>query len=155
MPHSNMSVRNGGVRKSDVSDALVPGITRTIRTAGGKGSLSDAIDASTKTIDRALTGESMPEFHTLLNMAAVDQTALNEALALVGLTATPLRAQPANDMSLLSALTGAGAELAKRLLDGFLCHRDKGELAEIFRALIPGMQSIVDENDRLKSGRAA
>lgn len=148
MTRCTMSVRNAGVRKSEVSDALAPGIMRAVRAAGGKGSLSDAIDASTKTVDRALTGETVPEFHTLLAVAAVEPTALNEALALVGLIATPLRADPANDMTLLSALTGAGAEVARLLLDGLLCHRDQATLAETFRKVIPMMQAVVDAHDR-------
>ncbi len=134
--------------KAQVQDAIGAGLARAVRTAGGQGSLADRIETSPDTIRRALSGETTPQPHVLIGSLIAEPTALNEALALVGLTATPLRAEPANDMTLLSRLTGAGADVAQMLLDGLLCHRDQAALAERFRALIPMMQAVVDAADR-------
>lgn len=147
MTHRSMSVRNGPPSKSDVSTALAVGLSRTIRTAGGKGTLADSMDTSTKTLDRALTGETIPELHTALAALLTDPTALDEVLKLYGGRFALLRADAANDMTLAADLSHTVTEFLKRLADGKRCHIDTAVLAELFRRLIPQMQAVVDEHD--------
>lgn len=147
MTHRPMSVRKGPVPKSEVSAALAVGLSRAIRNAGGKGTLADSMDASVKTLDRALTGDSVPELHTALNALNADATALDEVLRLYGFRAAPLRADAANDMTLAAELSNTVTEFLKRLSDGKRCHLDTAVLAELFRRLIPQMQAVVDEHD--------
>ncbi len=147
MPHRITSVRNGGVSKSDVSAALAVGWSRAVR-ATGKGTFADKIDSSTKTIDRALIGETLPELHTALASLSADPTALDEVAALYGVRFCPLTVQAANDLELVGNLSQTVTEFLHRLSDGTRCHRDTAILADLFRRVIPQMQAIVDEHDR-------
>lgn len=133
--------------KSDVSDALAAGLARAIRTAGGKGTLADCMGTSTKTLDRALTGETLPELHTALAALLSDITALDEVFKLYGVHVALNQIAAANDMELAASMSNTVTEFLKRLADGKRCHVDTGVLAELFRRLIPQMQSIVDEHD--------
>ncbi|PZT91970.1 MAG: hypothetical protein DI625_14650 [Sphingomonas sp.] len=145
---AGMSAAPRPVAKAQVSDAIASGLHRAIKAAGGKGACADRMEVDPKTLNRQLSGESTLDATNMLAMLSVDRTSMNDALALYGLIATPKTAQAANDMELLASLTGAGAEMVRRLLDGLLCHKDKAALAELFRPLIPAMQAIVDEHDK-------
>jgi DNA-binding phage protein len=147
MASRSMSVRNNLPNKAEVSQALAIGLSRAIRTAGGKGSLADGMDTSTKTLDRALTGETLPELHTALAATQTDLTALDEVFKLYGFHASLNRVEAANDMELAASMSSTVTEFLKRLSDGKRCHIDTGVLAELFRRLIPQMQALVDEHD--------
>lgn len=132
--------------KTDVSRALGAAWGRSIHRLG-KGTFADKIDATPRTIDRALTGDSVPELHTALASLLADPCALEEVLSLYGFTATPKRSQPANDMALAAGLGHSLAEFIDRLRDGKRCHVDTAVLAALFLELIPQMQAIVDEDE--------
>ncbi|WP_439538704.1 hypothetical protein [Sphingomonas sp.] len=102
---------------------------------------------STKTLDRALTGDTVPELHNGLAVLCADTTALDEVLKLYGGRFALIRADAANDMALAADLSNGVTEFLKRLADGKRCHIDTGVIAELFRHLIPQMQAIVDEHD--------
>lgn len=134
--------------KSDVSGALAAGWARI--SAGRKGAFADNLEITTKTVDRALTGESVPELHTAFNSLADDPTALDELCSLYGVTMVPRRSQAANDMELAAGLGHSLSELIDRLRDGRRCHIDTLALAELFRPLIPQMRAVVDDADELR-----
>ncbi len=113
----------------------------------GKGAFADAAEFDQVTINRALTGPSLPSAEHLLNSLAADPTSLTEVLALYGLKASPAIADPANDFALAAELGHTLAELIDRLRDGKRCHVDTAVLAALFRHLIPQMQAVVDEAD--------
>lgn len=121
-----------------------------VSNALGKGAFADAAEFDEVTISRAMRGPSLPSAEHLLNSLVADPTALNEALALYGLIAAPKNAQAANDMDLVTSLSGSVAEYLKCIADGKRCHVDTAVLAQLFRPLIPQMQAIVDEADRIK-----
>lgn len=137
--------------KAQVSGAIAAGWARV--SAGRKGAFADAIDVDLKTVNRALTGESVPELHTALNSLADDPTALDEVLALYGVTTTPRRPQSGTDMELMGRLGHTLAEYIDRMRDGKRCHNDTLALAVLFRPLIPQMAAIVDEADALRGVR--
>src|SRR5690606_34092622 len=119
-------------------------------SAGRKGAFADNIDVDTKTVNRALTGETVPELHTALNSLADDPTALDELFALYNGSFVPRRCAPgASDMELAAGLGHSLSELIDRLRDGKLCHIDTLALAELFRPLVPQMQAVVAEADEL------
>lgn len=142
------SVQNRPASKSHVSDALSSGLSRAVATAGGKGACADRMEVEPKTLSRWLGGETMPELHLAAGALSVDRTALNDVLALYGLTATPKVAEAANDMALVGALSNSVTEFLRLIADGKRCHIDTAVLATLFRPLIPQMQSIVDEHDK-------
>lgn len=113
----------------------------------GKGVFADAADFDTVTLNRALTGPSLPSAEHLLNSLVADPTALSEVLALYGLKASPAVADPANDFELAAQLGHTLAEMIDRMRDGKRCHVDTAVLASLFRQLIPQMQAVVEEDD--------
>lgn len=134
------------VPKTKLSSAISAAWGR-VSNSLGKGAFADKMDASTKTIDRALTGPSLPDAENLLNSLAADPSALDEVLALYGLQVRIKKAEAANDMDLVASLSGTVAEYLERIRDGKRCHVDTAVLAKLFRPLIPQMQAIVDEHD--------
>ncbi len=137
------------VSKSKLSAALGAAWGRVANSIG-RGTLADKAGMDEQTVKRAVSGPSLPAAEHLLNSLVADPTALQEVLALYGVKAVPLVAEPANDMSLATALAQSVAEYLSRLADGKRCHIDTGVLANLFRPLIPQMQAIVDEADRAK-----
>ena len=113
----------------------------------GKGSMADRMEVNAKTIDRAMAGPSLPDAENLLNSLIADPSALDEVLKLYGLKVVPNVANAANDMALVTSLSGTVAEYLQRIADGKRCHVDTAVLAELFRPLLPQMQAIVDEHD--------
>jgi hypothetical protein len=132
--------------KTKLSAAVSAGWSRAANKLG-QGAFADAADMDSVTVRRGISGPSLPAGENLLNSLAADPTALNEALALYGLIATPKQAQAANDMALAAGLGHGLAELIERLRDGKRCHVDTAILAALFRELIPQMQAVVDEAD--------
>lgn len=124
-------------------------------TANRKGEFADRLEISTGTVDNALTGKTVPEFHTGWNALLFDPTALDEVAKLYGVKITPLQRCAANDMQLAGELSGALTEFLTRLADGKRCHVDTAVIAELFRQLIPQMQVIVDEHDASKGVEVA
>lgn len=143
-------VRPAAPAKSDVSDALAVGWARASRTLG-KGAMADSIGASTKTIDRALTGETLPELHTALASLHAEESALDEVFALYGFE-RPRRknAQAANDLATVSGLSSVVAHFCEALSDGSRDHRETLELAELVRKVMPSLTAILDDAARLR-----
>ncbi|MBY8333146.1 hypothetical protein [Qipengyuania pacifica] len=138
--------------KTNLSRALSAAWGR-VSNALGKGTFADKAGfGDTVTINRALTGPSLPSSENLLNSLAADPNALEEVFALYGLDSPrPKNAQPANDMDLVTNLSGTVAEYLQRLADGKRCHVDTAVLAKLFRPLIPQMQAIVDEDAKRRA----
>lgn len=135
--------------KSDVSGKLAASWARV--AAGKKGAMADAIGAGTKTIDRALTGETVPELHTALNSLAFDLTALDEVLALYGLKVTPLASEAANDLHTISSLSNLAGRFASALEDGHRDHRETCEIADAARPLMTALAAICSEADAVRA----
>ena len=132
--------------KTNLSAAISAGWSRCAN-AIGRGTFTDKADCDPVTLRRGIAGPSLPAAEHLLNSLAADPTALNEALALYGLIAIPNDVQEANDMALVTGLSGAVAEYLKRIADNKRCHVDEAVLATMFRPLIPQMQAIVEADN--------
>jgi hypothetical protein len=134
--------------KAEVSGALAAGWARV--SAGRKGAFADNLEIDTKTVNRALTGETVPELHTAFNSLADDPTALDELGSLYGISFVVRRTHGAADLELAAGLGHSLSQLIDRLRDGKRCHIDTLALAELFRPLIPQMQAVVAEADELR-----
>lgn len=132
--------------KTKLSEALSAAWGRVAHSIG-KGTFADRAEFDIVTINRALTGPSLPAAENLFNSLVADQTALDEVLNLYGLRASPAVASPANDLELAAGLGHTLAELIERLRDGKRCHADTAVLAALFRQLMPQMQAVVNEDD--------
>lgn len=134
--------------KTDVSGALAAGWARV--SAGRKGAFADNLDIDAKTVNRTLTGETVPELHTAFNSLADNPTALDELCALYGVSIVARTACGTTGMDLAASLGRSLSELIERLRDGRIDHIDTLALAELFRPLIPQMQAVVAEADGLR-----
>src|SRR5690606_36293749 len=94
---SEIRMRSANVRpnapcsKARVSAALSQGWARVGGTR--KGAMADVMEVDPKTINRALTGENLPELHTAFNSLLFDATALSKVAALYGFCIVPQRSQ--------------------------------------------------------------
>lgn len=149
MPDNQVRPKTAPV-KSDVSAALSVAWARASRRAG-KGAMADKIGTSTKTIDRALTGETVPELHTALASLLADESALDEVFALYGLNRPRwAHSAAANDLHTVSNLTGLASTFCRALEDGDRDHRETLELADLIRSLKPALAAILAEADHIR-----
>lgn len=151
MPPDPGHVRaNRAPGRAHVSAALALAWSRV--SSGCKGSFADAVGLSAKSVNRAITEETLPELDHALASILFDPTALAEVMALYGFRLVRVDAQPGADMELVTAMARTVPEYLNRLADGQRCHVDTMELAMLFRPLIPQLQQIVNEADRLRRG---
>jgi len=135
--------------KSDVQGKLAAGWARVM--AGRKGEFVDAIDSSPATVNRALTGDSLPELHTALNSLAFDATALDEVFSLYGVKIVPIEVSAANDLATISSLSNLAGQFAAALEDGVRDHRETCQLADAIRPLMKALSAICSEADAVRA----
>lgn len=150
MTQRSKSVLMDRPSKAKVSDALAQDWTGVV-ARHNRASLADGIDADTKTVNRAITGESMPLLHTALASLLVDPNALDRVLALYGFRLTPLDRQAANDMHTIAGLSDLITQFCKALEDGMRDHRETCQLADSIRPLMLALASIVEQADQIRS----
>lgn len=146
---TDIQVRPAIHSKSDVSARLIAGWARIIVTHG-KGKFADKLDIDTKTVGRAMSGESTPELHTVFNSLAVDPTALDEVAALYGVEIRPKHTAAANDMETVADLSHLVGKWVEALSDGHRCHRETLELANVMRPLLHRLNAVCAEADGLR-----
>jgi len=149
-PDNPVVPKRGPISEQQFHTALVAGLGRVAQKTG-RGALADKSGRTTRALDKLFSGASTDTSgRGLLDFLNADATALDEVAALYGFCLTPRRADPANDMDLVTNLSRTVAEYLGRIADGKRCHIDTAVLANLFRPLIPQMQAIVDESDRTK-----
>lgn len=155
MPHRNNVVPKRAVHKEDVSAALSEAWFRTARSIGGKGTLADRVGSTTKTVDNAIAGKTLPELHTALNSLLACPTALDEVFRLYGGRFVPFTSQAANDFSTIAALNHGIGEWVNALSDMRRDHNETVQLADLFRPLVTQLSALIQEADEIRRGRAA
>lgn len=137
-----------------MSDALSVSWARAANKIG-KGTLADHLGLrDPKLINRALTGETVPELHTALNSLRADDTALDEVFHLYGFH--PPRAmdlEARHDMETVSDLSATVARWLESLRDGKRDHRETLALADLIREVLPPLTLILDEADRIRGAK--
>jgi len=149
MPQRVNHVRLDPIGKSDTSDALAESWARVSRRLG-KGAFADKLGVDSKTINRALTGETLPELHTALNSLRADPTALDEVFKLYGFEVRPAHSNAANDHDTLAGISRLAGKWIEALADGTRDHRETCALADAIRVIIPALSAVVAEADRLR-----
>lgn len=151
MPQCTKQVRPQIRSKSDISGAVAAAWGRLVNKHG-RGALADKLDVTTKTINRALTGENVPSLDTAFNALAIDPTALQEVAALYGYQLCPITCCPGEEETTRARLAHV---LSEWLAVGALTdHRAKCRLADEIRELLPALLGMVAQADGLR-GRAA
>jgi hypothetical protein len=141
--------------KAEVSDALAADWLRLAPT-GKRASFSLNIggDKDGKVVSKAISGEHLPEAHTILNSLVVDPTALFETLQLYNIVAVCVEPGECDDNAAISQMLRAATEYFERMKDGVRDRADTFVLAELFRPLIPAMLCVMREATAMK-GRGA
>lgn len=149
MPETDRQVCPVPRSKMDVSDALGAAWGR-VRMKIGRGKFADGLGIDGKTLSRAVSGETVPELHNVLNSLTVDQTALDEVIALYGMELRPRALSTEDDMRMISALSHLVGQWVDVMTDGIRDHRETLGLADMIRPMLPALQAIVAEADRLR-----
>lgn len=136
--------------KEDVSAALGEAWFRVARQVG-KGTLSDKTGAKCpKTVDNAISGRSVPEFHTVMNSLIACPTALEEVFRLYGGRFVPYMSEAANDYATIAGLNHAMGEWVHFLADFQRSPKETLRLADLLRPLVTALSAITEEADQIK-----
>ncbi len=153
--HCSNSVPKSPPSETKVSNAVATGLLRASQNCGGKGTLADKMEVHSKTVDRALVGDTVPNVRNLFNSLLADPTALDELADLYGVVIRPKSSQAANDLHTAACMANATGSFIEALSDGKRDHRETLALADMFRPLLKMLGAVVEEADRIKSGEAA
>ncbi len=149
MPQTIIQVRPAVRSKADISAALSAGWARIINKTG-RGKFADKLGVDSKTISRALSGEHLPGLDTAFNSLVSDVTALDELAALYGLEIRPRQMCASNDMATIGMLAHLAGQWIEVMADGVRDHRETLEIAAAVRPLVPCLQAVIAEADRLR-----
>lgn len=131
--------------KADVSDALAKDWL-AFAPLGQREQKAPLIGASEgKTLSKAISGEHLPEAHTILNTLGVDPAGLFHTLSLFGGVFVPCRAISGEDYATIRKMLHAATEYMDRMQDGRRCHVDTAALAKQLVPLVPAMLAIIQE----------
>ena len=153
MSATTSSAKTGPLSKDMVQAKLTQAWGRTIadKFEGNKTAFAARVGCCSTTIENALSGKTVPEFHTALNSLLACPNALDEVAALFGLQLVPREVEMTPDMVTLSHMSKAMAEFIDALSDGKRTHRETLELAEELRPLVPRLTAIIHEAEGLKA----
>lgn len=136
--------------KADVSDALAKDWL-AFAPLGQREQKAPLIGASEgKTLSKAISGEHLPEAHTILNTLGVDPAGLFHTLGLFGGVFVPCRATSSEDYETIRRMMHAATEYLDRMKDGRRCHQDTAALAKVLVPLVPAMLAIIQESNGSK-----
>jgi hypothetical protein len=141
------------ISKEVVQSRLAQSWSRTIAAQfkGNKTAFAAKVGCHPDTVSNALAGNTVPEFHTVLNSLLACPNALDEALSLYGLQLVPRDMELSPDMQTLHHLSKALAEFVDVLRDGKRTHQETLELAEEFRPVVAALTAIIHEAEGLKA----
>jgi hypothetical protein len=131
--------------------ALVSAALSRLVAAHGLGTLSDHAGCGPKTIQNAMGLHSLIELHSLLNVLALDRTALDELLAHFGLKAVALDAADGCEARLLAETADLVAAHARALGDGRIDHREEQALAASARPVVHEWAGRIARADRKRA----
>jgi len=138
--------------KDEVSDALATDWLR-LAPLGQRISFAAKLGVrDSNTVSKAISGEHLPEAHTILNSLVVDQAALFNVFQLYGGVFVPTQPGEVCDMSCISQMLHAATEYLDRMKDGRRDHTDTAALAKLFTPLIPAMLAIIEEANGTRAG---
>lgn len=146
-----MVVRNNRKLTKCRAKALVAtGLQRAAASAGLDGLAIEA-GVTRRCIEKALSHETLPEFHTLLNALDADATVLDESLSEKGFCIMPLEVDFDQDMTVIAELSALLTEWLDAMRDRQRDHKETLRIAARIRQLLPKLRGVVGEADRLRA----
>lgn len=150
---SRQSSAKPPLTKDEVQARLAAAWARTIAQMGGKkATFADALGCHPDTVSNALSGNTVPELHTVLNSLFACPNALDEVIGLYGFILVHKDIALSPDMQTLIMLSEAVTEFIRVLEDQQRIPRETLRLGDLFRPIIPRMLAIVEEADKIKTG---
>lgn len=146
----NSSVPKSPPSETKVSNAVASGLLRASQTCGGKGTLADKMEVHTKTVERAMVGDTVPNVRNLFNSLLADPTSLDELADLYGVVIRPKSSQAANDLHTAACMATAAGSFMEALSDGRRDHNETIALADLFRPLLKMLGAVVEEADTIR-----
>ena len=143
-----------GLTKDRAKELISAGIHRAVLNHGIE-AVAGAAECSRRTIENALSMNTVPEAHTLGNILRLEPTALWEWLAELGFKAVPLDFQMSPDMRTAAEMSDALTLLIRALEDGTRDHSETLALAKKLRPLVPKLAALVAEADKYRVGEKA
>lgn len=119
-------------------------------SANGLSEVALAAGCCERSIQNALSLDTLPSLDAILNAMDLEPTILDELLAAKGLRIAPLHLDAANDLNVAAGVSNIAASICAALSDGKRDHRETLELAKIIRPLLPALSGIVREADELR-----
>lgn len=115
--------------------------------------VTQAAECSRRTIENALSMNTVPELHTLGNILPLEPTVLWEYLSELGFKIVPQDMVLSPDMQTATELSRLLTMLLKAIEDGHRDHSETLKLAPAARALILKLSCIVNEADEHRVGK--
>jgi DNA-binding phage protein len=137
------------VTKDRAKALLASGLHRAV-TASGLAEVALAAGCCERSIQNALSLDTLPSLDIILNAMDLEPTILDELLAAKGLRIAPLHSEAANDLHIAAGASSIAAAICRALTDGQRDHRETLEIAKLIRPHLPALTAIVREADELK-----
>lgn len=145
--------RKRAALSKDAAKSAVSCTLGRLTHAHGTLTVADYAGCHPRTITEAKAENSLPELHLMLNLLALDATALDELLALVGYRLIPAQDTSTCFPSMLADMAGVVSTTASALADGRVDHREEAQIIDQLRPFLPDLNRIVAQHDARKAGR--
>jgi hypothetical protein len=140
--------------KDRTKELISAGLHRAVLNHG-LDTVAKAGDCSPRTLQKAMSLETLPEAHTLGNILQLEPTLLWEWLSELGFKIVPKDLVMSPDMKTAREMSNALTVFIQSLEDGVRDHRETQAIAPLFRHLIPKMAAVVAEADKHRVGERA
>ena len=143
-----------GMSKDRTKELISAGLHRAVLNHGIE-SVAGAAECNRRTIENALSMNTLPEAHTLGNILRLEPTVLWEWLSEHGFKIVPSEMVLSPDMQTAQEVSQWLTLMLKVLDDGVRSHSETLQLAPGARKLILKLSAIVHEADKHRVGEQA
>jgi DNA-binding phage protein len=140
-----------GVSKDRTKELISAGLHRAVMNHG-MDTVASAAECNRRTIENALSMNTLPEAHTLGNILRLEPTVLWEWLSELGFKVVPKDLSMSPDMKTATEMSDALTLFIRALEDGARDHTETVQLARKLRPLIPKLSALVAEADKHRVG---
>lgn len=128
--------------KSEVKPLVAAGLARAV-AAHGIERVALHGGCTTRCIQKAIAGDTLPELHTALNVAALDLDATADVMTAYGLGVFLLEPDTLPDADALASLAALLAEVAEGMRDGRLDHVETCRVAAKASPVAPWINGVI------------
>jgi hypothetical protein len=149
MSARNVFHKRARLTKERSKALLASGLHRAV-SANGLAEVALAAGCCERSIQNALSLDTLPSLDVILNAMDLEPTILDELFAAKGLRVAPLHSEAANDLQIAAGVSAVASAICKALTDGQRDHKETLEIAKLIRPHLPALTAIVREADELR-----